>query len=76
MAQSKTELSKKRMIELEKAIFKAINATAKRVTGDFSISEVNDVMIRIAHNYNKIGLEQQRKDYGEAPMEVVRKTDT
>jgi hypothetical protein len=65
MAKTKTQKSKERMLALEKAMFDAVNETSKKVVGDFTVFEIVDVMTKVMHNYNKIGLDQQHKDYGD-----------
>lgn len=65
MAKTKTQKSKERMLALEKAMYETINGTAKKVVGDFTVFEIVDTMTKVMHSYNKLGLEQQHKDYGD-----------
>lgn len=72
---TQTELSHSRMQTLETALSNAVNNTSKKVKGNgYTVFELVQVFTRMIYKYNKLGIDQQHADYGDAPpqkMEVV-----
>lgn len=55
--------SKERIDKLTQKIFSAINETADECEGDFTIYEIQDVLLRISHSYNKRFLTELHKSF-------------
>jgi hypothetical protein len=59
--QIETDKSKERIKRLADNVFKAIKETSEETSdlGEFTVYEVNDVLLRVAHLYNKRFLDTQ-----------------
>ena len=55
------KFSQDRLEALTKNVFGVINDTSKEVEGDFTIYEITDVLLKVAHSYNKRFLDNQNK---------------
>lgn len=64
MAKTLKQKSEERVTVLAQEVLEAVKNTAEKVEGDFTVCEINEALIKAMHTYNRIGLNQQRNEYG------------
>jgi len=64
MAKTLKQKSEERVTVLAQEVLDAVKNTAEKVEGDFTVCEINEALIKAMHTYNRIGLNQQRNEYG------------
>jgi len=64
MAKTLKQKSEERVTVLAQEVLEAVKNTAEKVEGDFTVCEINEALLKSMHTYNRIGLNQQRNEYG------------